>query len=267
MKYKNTLVNFKILLLFFPFLVLSQVKTYTSVKGELVCEKADLEGINIYNLNAKQSSVSRNFGFFTINCSEGDTLMVSSLQFEKTIYVVKYEAIEKKRIYIPLKVQNVALDEIQIELLKKLNSKTLGLISDGKLNYPPIESNLITNSYLDNHIPVLIPSSGMSFPGVSNVIYVKKNQLPRQSKVNKTLLEIEKKELEVEKKEILLKKISEYYKDSYFEKVLKLPRDKVSEFKYYLLDKQEFIAAMDNGNKNLANFLIFEIVEEYKKLN
>jgi hypothetical protein len=267
MKHKNTWFNFKILLLFFPFLVLSQVKTYTSVKGELVCEKAALEGINIYNRNTKQSSISGNFGFFTIYCTEGDTLMVSAAQFEKTIYVVKYEAIEKKRIYIPLKIQNVPLDETQIELLKKLNSKTLGLVPDGKLNYPPIESNHIADSYLDNHIPVVIPSSGMSFPGVSNVIYIKKDQLPNQLKVNKTILEIEKKELEVEKKEILLKKISEYYNDSYFEKVLKVPKDKVSEFKYYLLDKKGFIAAMENGNKNLSNFLIFEIVEEYKKLN
>jgi hypothetical protein len=107
----------------------------------------------------------------------------------------------------------------------------------------------------------------MNFPGVSNVVYVKKDQLPNQLKVNKTILEIEKKELEVEKKEILLKKISEYYNDSYFEKVLKVPKDKVSEFKYYLLDKKEFIAAMENGNKNLSNFLIVQVVEEYKKLN
>jgi hypothetical protein len=179
--------------------------------------------------------------------------LVSSLQFEKTKYVVQQTDIDRKKLFIPLKIQNTNLHEVEINQFKKINSKSLGLIPKNQKVYTPAERKLKTAGELHWYSPLLIPLGGMDIDGFLNAINGRTKQL--------------KKEVEVEKKEFALKKLEDYFEDSFYTKELKIPADKVNGFKFYLVDDLTFMQALDNKNKNLTKFLVVEIAEEYKKIN
>jgi hypothetical protein len=230
-----------------------QHKTLVVIQGKLVFDNADLEGIYIYNLNQSQSTITQMNGYFSLNSSLNDTLLVSSLQFEKTKYVVQQTDIDRKKLFIPLKIQNTTLNEVEINQFKKINSKSLGLIPKNQKVYTPAERKLKTAGELHWYSPLLIPLGGMDIDGFLNAINGRTKQL--------------KKEVEVEKKEFALKKLEDYFEDSFYTKELKIPADKVNGFKFYLVDDLTFMQALDNKNKNLTKFLVVEIAEEYKKIN
>jgi hypothetical protein len=79
---------------------------------------------------------------FTINGSVGDTLNISTVQFEKIKYILLQEDIIKQKFFIYLKVQNNTLAEVEINQFKKINSKSLGLISKDIKVYTPAERRL-----------------------------------------------------------------------------------------------------------------------------
>jgi hypothetical protein len=234
-------------------MVFCQHKTLVVIQGKLVFDNADLEGIYIYNLNQSQSTITQMNGYFSLNSSLNDTLLVSSLQFEKTKYVVQQTDIDRKKLFIPLKIQNTTLNEVEINQFKKINSKSLGLIPKNQKVYTPAERKLKTAGELHWYSPLLIPLGGMDIDGFLNAISGRTKQL--------------KKEVEVEKKEFALKKLEDYFEDSFYTKELKIPADKVNGFKFYLVDDLTFMQALDNKNKNLTKFLVVEIAEEYKKIN
>ena len=230
-----------------------QNKTSADIQGKLVFDNADLEGIYIYNLNQSKSTTTQIYGYFNINGSVGDTLLVSSLQFEKTKYIVKQIDLDKNKLFIPLKIQNTTLNEVEINQFKKITSKSLGLVPKNQKVYTPAERKLRTAGELHWYSPLLIPLGGMDIDGFINAISGRTKQL--------------KKEVEVEKKEIALKKLEDYFEDSFYTKELKIPADKVNGFKFYLVDDLTFMQALNNKNKNLTKFLVAEIAEEYKKVN
>jgi hypothetical protein len=75
-----------------------QTNPVASIQGKLVFDNADLESIYIYNLNKSQSTLTQVNGYFVLNCSVQDTLLVSSLQFEKKN--IKRTLIEKKCLFL-----------------------------------------------------------------------------------------------------------------------------------------------------------------------
>jgi hypothetical protein len=233
--------------------VFCQNKTTINIQGKLVFDNADLEGIYIYNLNQSQSTTTQMYGYFNINVALNDTLLVSSLQFVKTKYVIKQTDFDRKKLFIPLKIQNTTLNEVEINQFKKITSKSLGLIPKNPKVYTPAERKLKTAGELHWYSPLLIPFGGMDIDGFLNAISGRTKQL--------------KKEVEVEKKEFALKKLEDYFEDSFYTKELKIPAEKVNGFKFFLVDDILFMKALKSKNKNLTKFLIVEIAEEYKKFN
>jgi hypothetical protein len=231
--------------------VFCQNKTTIDIQGKLVFDNADLEGIYIYNLNQSQSTTTQMYGYFNINVAVNDTLLVSSLQFEKTKYVIKQTDLDRKKLFLPLKIQNTTLNEVEINQFKKITSKSLGLVPKNQKVYTPAERKLKTAGELHWYSPLLIPFGGMDIDGFLNAVSGRTKQL--------------KKEVEVEKKEFALKKLEDYFEDSYYTDILKFKKDEVAGFKFYVVEDAVFIKAIESKNKNLTKFLLFEIAEEYKK--
>jgi hypothetical protein len=229
----------KLLFLFSPIFIFSQNANLITIQGKLVFDNANLEGISIVNVSNSQATLSEKTGFFNINGSLGDTLFVSSIQFEKINYIIQQEDIIMQKVFIRLTIQNNALEEVEINQFKKINSKSLGLISKDIKVYTPAERRLSA------------ASGGIT--GLLNLINGTTDQL--------------KKELVVEKKEFAKEKVSDYFEDTYFSDVVKIPSDKIEGFKFYLVENQNFVDALQSKNKNLAKFLIIEIAGEYKKRN
>jgi hypothetical protein len=227
----------KLLFLFSPIFIFSQNANLITMQGKLVFDSSDLEGISIVNVSNSQATLSEKTGLFTINGSVGDTLNISSVQFEKIKYILLQEDIIKQKFFIYLKVQNNTLAEVEINQFKKINSKSLGLISKDIKVYTPAERRLSA------------ASGGIT--GLINLITGTTGQF--------------KKELLVEKKEFAIEKVSNYFEDDYFSTILKLPKEKIKGFKFYLVENQNFVTALNSKNKNLTKFLMSEIAQEYKK--
>jgi len=75
-----------------------------------------------------------------------------------------------------------------------------------------------------------------------------------------------KKEIILEKKLLLMNNITELFQDSFFIDKLKIPKDYVNGFKYFIIDDKQLIEAINSKNKSLATFLMNELAVKYLKL-
>ena len=60
--------------------------------------------------------------------------------------------------------------------------------------------------------------------------------------------------------------ITESFQDSFFIDKLKIPKDYVNGFKYFIIDDKHLIEAINSKNKSLATFLMSELAVKYLKL-
>jgi hypothetical protein len=75
-----------------------------------------------------------------------------------------------------------------------------------------------------------------------------------------------KKELDVEKKEYTIRKLNDWFENSFYIERFKIPEDYIQGFQYYLADNLTFANAVKSKNKTLAIFIMGEVANEYLKL-
>jgi hypothetical protein len=74
-----------------------------------------------------------------------------------------------------------------------------------------------------------------------------------------------KKELIIERKEIVLKKLEDLFETNFFINKLKIPSEYVKGFKYYVVEDEKFVNAVNNKNKTMATFILGDLAVEYLK--
>jgi len=74
------------------------------------------------------------------------------------------------------------------------------------------------------------------------------------------------KELEVEKKETLLQKIENQFGIDYFIEKLKIPKEYVRGFWYYVVDESRFVSALNAKNKTMTTFVLAELSTKYLEI-
>jgi len=241
-----------IVLLFVAFGVHAQAQNAKVLKGKVVANSSDLEGIYIVNIKSDLSTLTENGGYFTIPAKEGDTLMFSAVQFKGVKIALKKADFETDLFFVKMEVLLRQLDEVKINEYKNINAVSLGIISPNTKHYTPAERKLRTAEELHWYSPLLIPVGGMSVDGLINSISGRTAML--------------KKELVVERKEFLLKKITEQFKEEYFTETLKIPADYVNGFHYFLVENKEFATALKDKNKTMATFIMNKLATEYLQL-
>ena len=75
-----------------------------------------------------------------------------------------------------------------------------------------------------------------------------------------------KKEVAVEKKEAALIRIEELFDDEYFTDQLKIQKDYVDGFKYYVVNDEEFLNTLKSENKRALDKIFFHLAAEYKEV-
>jgi len=68
--------------------VSAQNLTRVEVKGQIIADYPDLEGVTVYNLSSNLGTITDGEGQFTIGVAKNDRIEVSALQFEKFTLVV-----------------------------------------------------------------------------------------------------------------------------------------------------------------------------------
>lgn len=239
-------MKIKLLLLF---LFVQNVFSQTIIKGKIISDIANLEGIYIVNTSTKTSASTNPEGYFSIEAKPNDVLVISSLSIEGLEVRLNDNSFKQSPLVIKVKAKVNQLDEIEVN---KVTTKSLGIVSKNVKEYTPAERKVRTAEKFKWYSPLLIPFGGMSVDGLIN-------QISGRTKMLKKGVLVEKKEKELEKLDL-------WFDDDFYIKTLKIPNDYVEGFKLFALDDIDLLNSMSSKNKTLATFLLGEIAVKYKKL-
>ncbi len=239
----------KILCAFFVFIIMPNViiaQEFSSqiLNGQVVASSSDLEGVNVVNLNTKKSTSTDNNGFFSITATICDTLVFSSIYFERFKRQVVAVDFSKNIILVRLTPSINQLKEVMVFQNKTINAVSLGIIPKGQKKYTPVERKLATAS-----------SSRFNPMGLDPILNLFSGRTAML-----------KKELEAEKKELLLRQIEEMFDKHFFITNLKIPEEYLEGFQHYILENTSFVSVLESKNKSLATFVMAELGIKYNKI-
>jgi len=229
-----------------PVSVVSQGIVRTKVKGKVIADARDLEGIYIVNSNTEAATQTQSGGYFEIPVAVGDTLMFSSVQFKATKRVLTEDDFCKELVFVPMKLIMNQLEEVMVFQYKNINAVALGIIPKGQKRYTPAERKLKGASDVDAQIGL---NTSLMIDPLLNFFSGRTAMLQ--------------KELAVEKKEFGMQRIENLYPRDYFLKTLKIPEEYVKGFEYYLIENTSFVRVMNTNNKVSTTFLMVQLAEKY----
>ena len=227
----------------------AQISNPKILKGKIISNAIDLEGIYVVNIKRDVSTSTEKGGYFNIQAKVGDTLMFSALQFEGKKVVLIENDFSSNLFFVKLETMVNLLEEVNIIRYNHINAVSLGIIPAGQKHYTPAERKVRAAGTLHWYSPLLIPLGGMSVDGMINSISGKTAML--------------KKEVEVEKKEFVLQKIESMFERDFFIEKLKIPSEYVNGFWYYAAEDKKFVNALKDKNKAMATFVLGGLATQY----
>lgn len=242
-----------VLLILVPNLLLAQNGEPKDIRGKVVSEAPYLENIYIINLKTEKTTSTDKGGYFEITAIVGDTLLFSAVQIKGTKMVITAEDVAKDLVLVKLDPIINRLDEVVVRQYKNINAVSLGIIPASTKHYTPAERKLKAASDPD------FKGNTDGSMGASASLDPVFNWMSGRT----AMLE---KEVEVEKKETLLQKIENQFGVDYFTKRLKIPKEYVKGFWYYVVDESRFINALNAKNMNMANFVLAELATNYLEI-
>lgn len=236
MKKNNTLY---ILLLFFTQLVLGQTNSDKLISARIVVDSTNVENVIIVNTRSEKTSVSDKNGFFQIVVNVGDVLVLTAVNLETRSKKITDEDLKTEIVNLKMTPKVTQLKEVNVNDNANINAENLRIIPKGQKQYSPAERKLYTakSGLLD---PLLNKISGRT-----------------------TML---KKEAQVERNEKLLLKLDGYYEENYYLDVLKIPKDYIKGFQYYLIENEDFVKALEAKNKTMTLFLVKRLAANYNQI-
>lgn len=219
------------------------------MKGKVTSESSNLEDIHVINRSQKKGSVTLDGGYFTIKAKVSDTLIFSAVHLKAVVYIVQKEDFGTNLLFIKMEMMTSALDEVVLTKYKNINAVSLGIVPANQKTYTPAERKLYTATGGSNTYGL---NTSVSLDGIINGISGRTKMLKR--------------ELEIEKKEFLLESVRLDFSDDYFIENLKIPKDYIEGFMYYLIENSSFVSAYKKNNKTNAEFVLTQLSINYLKL-
>ncbi len=219
------------------------------VKGKIIVETNDNDGVTIINLANKNSTISENGGYFKIKAKVNDTIMFSAIHLEARKIVITKKDFGPNLLFIKLKIHTKHIKEIMITNGDGINAESLGLVKKGQKQYTPAERRLKTASALDGQWGL---NTAFSIDPLFNWLSGRTKQL--------------KKELEVERKEFLQEKIINNFERDYIIQILKIPDEYVDGYIFYVVEDQTLVDALKAKNKTMVSFRLSYLATDYLKL-
>jgi preprotein translocase subunit Sec61beta len=216
----------KILLLTFlvSYVALSQEKM---IKGRVVANGNNVEGINLVNLVNEKSAVTDSNGDFSILAKVDDLLVFSAVNMYYKRKIIEADDFQKDIIIIEMEPKINQLDEVEITKYVNITAYNLGIIKFKPKVYTVAERRMIARVG---------------------------SRAERKARV------------EGEKKLMLIERIGILYSDEYFIRVLKIDPDYVMAFKYYCSEQPDFMKIVNSRVKDKIKLAIIELARKYNEL-
>ena len=244
----------KLLLLFFIISINSFVFSQSAklVRGKILCEDIPVQGIQILNLVSEKSSISDENGNFSILAKANEMLVFISLNYDYKRKFLAQSDIDLSNFTIILTRKINELDEVIVTKNPKLNAVNLGILSKPAKEYSPAERRLKTAG---DFKPIqLLGLLGGQLP-LDPII----NAITGRTKMLKN-------NLKIERNQILLAKLENQFEDDYYINGLKINKDYIKAFQYYIIEDKEFLAAWKSKNKSILKFTMTKLAINFNKI-
>lgn len=224
------------------------------LKGKVIADMSDLEGIYVINLKTEKAAITEKEGYFSISAVAGDTLLFSAMQFKGVRVILTPKMLENQLLFVKM---NPIMNQLKEVIVRRgfdnINAVSLGIIPKGQKTYTIAERKLYTATDLNASASL----SGMAGGSISadpllNFISGRTRML--------------KKQLEVEKKESYLKQLENLFDVDHFVTKLKIPSEYVKGFEYFAVENIKFTKILDTKNKTTIEFLLGELATKYNEM-
>ncbi|THD31687.1 carboxypeptidase-like regulatory domain-containing protein [uncultured Flavobacterium sp.] len=197
------------------------------IKGRVVANGNNVEGINLVNLVNEKSAVTDSNGDFSILAKVDDLLVFSAVNMHYKRKIVEADDFQKDIIIIEMEPKINQLDEVEITKYVNITAYDLGIIKFKPKVYTVAERRMIARVG---------------------------SRAERKAR------------LEGEKKLMLIERIGILYSDEYFIRVLKIDPDYVMAFKYYCSEQPDFMKIVNSRVKDKIKLAIIELARKYNEL-
>lgn len=227
---------FLLLLLSFSGFIYGQTEKETLLIGKITVDSLKVEGVNVLNTRSEKTAVTNELGIFSLKVNVGDALVFSAINLEIKRKVIEEDDLKSGRLLIKMSVKMNAIEEVVVNDNQGITAENLGIIPVGQKKYTPAERKLYTatTGILD---PLLNKISGRT-----------------------AML---KKEVEVERNERLLRQLDGWFQEKYYIETLKIDKEYIKGFQYYIIEDAEFVRALRAKNKTLTKFLVKRLAINY----
>ncbi|GGW23155.1 hypothetical protein GCM10007383_03990 [Arenibacter certesii] len=219
-----------------------------NLEGRVYSSDGDVAATHVLNTTTKRAAITNMDGFFTIGVHLNDTLVFSAVQYRKKTMVVTAAILESKFISVALEETNIVLDEVVVtpyNLTGDLNRDMK------RLNVPP---------------PVT--ASGLGLPNSNVKPLTQSERLLREASMGPLTLgtftsipfnplinaitgrtKMLKKRVARDEDYARTERVKQFYPDSVFVQVLKIPESKVDDFLYFCEVDPAFDPVVDTKDK------------------
>lgn len=239
----------------FFFISISQIAFSQSkeklIQVKVIADGGDVSGINIVNLVNEKSAVSDADGQFQILAKAADLLVFSSDKLEPKRRLIEEEDIKSGTINVVMIPKIGQLEEVVIVKYRDIKLEDVG-ITPARKHFTPAERKLYTaGDFKPIHLLGLLAGSLQVDP-ILNAINGRTSRL--------------KKEIDLEQKEFRLEEINTLYSDEFYTEKLKIPKDYILGFKYYLNEDEDFATLMESKNVTSLEMHVIRMGENFVKL-
>ena len=105
------------------------------IRGKIIVETNDNDGINIINISNKSNTISTNGGYFKINAKLNDTIIFSAIHLVAKKHVVTKKDFGSDLLFIKLEIYTKHIKEIMVTSHDNVNAESLGLVPKGQKKY------------------------------------------------------------------------------------------------------------------------------------
>lgn len=224
------------------------------LKGKIVSNTNDLEGVYVVNAQTEEMVTTTNDGSFSIVAKSGDTLVFSSIQFKENRVLLTTENFSNLNFTVKLNLLMHQLQEVIIKRYDNINSVALGIVPSGQKSYTAAERKLHTATALNPtaNTENMMAGGSISADPIFNFFSGRTAML--------------KKEVAVEKKEFFMKLLEKMFTVDHFVDRLKIPLEYVKGFEYYAVENESFTKILNSQNKTSTEFLLGELAVKYKEI-
>jgi hypothetical protein len=221
------------------------------LRVKITIDSISANGINVVNLNNKETTTTDSKGELSILAKAKDVLILSALNLETYKRIIGSDDMETGTIAIKMYPAVTKLNEVIVNN-KSLNVLSLGIVTKAPVTYTTAERRLQTAGDFKPIMLLGLLGGSMELDPLLNMINGRTKRL--------------KKLVVVEKKESNIKLISELYDAEYFTSELKIPSNNVAGFKYYIVENENFKKVLESKNEPQISFYITALAEEFKTL-